>query len=341
MRRKIRTAVCLAGMILGMSGCAMQTEGESVKIIRGQAPVFEEDLLQIGLIQTGKESDWRDANTDDYLTTFVAENGYELIYIDGNSSPERQIKAMYDLIWQQVDYIVLQPIVEAGWDDAIEKANEAGIPVIVADRQISVDMDKYVAWIGSDFHEEGNKAVLWLEDYLQETGRSKEDINIVLLEGTEGATASIGRTEGIMELVKEHDNWNIVASECANFTQGEAQDVMEELMDEVDADSIDVVISENDNMMFGAMKAMDREGVSYGPDGRIITISFDALREAFDKMIEGKLHATIECNPLLAGNVEVVIQMLESGGAVENRYYTQEAVYDYKNAAEYIDDRVY
>lgn len=123
------------------------------------------------MIQTGKESDWRDANTNDYLNTFTKERGYDLIYIDGNSSSERQVKAMYDLIQQKVDYIILQPIVETGWEDAIHAAKEAGIPVIVADRKIAVDETEYVSWIGSDFEEEGRKAVTWLDQYLTEQGR--------------------------------------------------------------------------------------------------------------------------------------------------------------------------
>lgn len=64
------------------------------------------------------------------------------------------------------------------------------------------------------------------------------------------------------------------------------------------------------------MKALEQAGASYGPNGRIIMISFDALGEAFQKMMAGKLHASIECNPLLAGNVEQVIMDLEAGIAV-------------------------
>lgn len=326
---------------LGLSGCSMQQEEKTPQIIRGEAPVQEDGLLHIGLIQTGKESDWRDANTDDYLNNFIEDRGYYLIYIDGNSSPERQIKAMYDLIQQKVDYIVIQPIVETGWEEPIQEANQAGIPVIIADRQVAVDESKYISWIGSNFYDEGIKAMNWLETYLADTGRTEDDLNIILLEGTEGATAAIGRTEGIMEVVNKHDNWKIIASECANFTQGEGQNVMESLLKKYDESDIDVIISENDNMMFGAMKAMDRKGIAYGPHGDIITISFDALGEAFEKMMEGKLHVSVECNPLLAKNVEQVIVDLEDGKAVEKCYYTEEAVYDYRIAAKYVDSRVY
>ena len=240
-----------------------------------------------------------------------------------------------------VDYIILQPIVETGWEDAIHAAKEAGIPVIVADRKIAVDETEYVSWIGSDFEEEGRKAVTWLDQYLTEQGRENETIHIVLLEGTEGATAAIGRTNGILHGVEEHPNWTIVDRGCANFTQGEGQTYMENLLSEGTVKDIDVIISENDNMIFGAMKALDRNGKSYGPEGDIIMISFDALHESFENMMAGKLHATVECNPLLASTVETVIEELEAGREVDKIYNTEENIYTYENAADYIDQRKY
>ena len=313
MKKRIVAVTCVLMFCLGLIGCGTERANKTQQLIRGAAPGYNDGLIRVGMIQTGKESDWRDANTNDYLNTFTKERGYDLIYIDGNSSSERQVKAMYDLIQQKVDYIILQPIVETGWEDAIHAAKEAGIPVIVADRKIAVDETEYVSWIGSDFEEEGRKAVTWLDQYLTEQGRENETIHIVLLEGTEGATAAIGRTNGILHGVEEHPNWTIVDRGCANFTQGEGQTYMENLLSEGTVKDIDVIISENDNMIFGAMKALDRNGKSYGPEGDIIMISFDALHESFENMMAGKLHATVECNPLLASTVETVIEELEAG----------------------------
>lgn len=341
MKKRMSAVFCIFIMCLGMTGCGFAGDVESQELIRGDAPEYNDELIHVGMIQTGKESDWRDANTDDYFEIFTEERGYELIYIDGNSSSERQVKAMYDLIQQQVDYIIVQPIVEDGWEDAMAAAKKAGIPVIVADRQMAVAEEKYVSWIGSDFEEEGHKAVKWLEEYLKEQGRENEEIDIVLLEGTQGATATIGRTEGILAGVEKHSNWTIVDRGCANFTQGEGQTYMEALLSSGTVSDIDVIISENDNMIFGAMKALERNDLTYGPDGDIIMISFDALHEAFEKMLAGQLHASIECNPLLAGTVEQVILDLEAGNKVEKIYNIEEGVYTYENAAEFIDERKY
>ena len=259
-----------------------------------------------------------------------------MIYIDGNSDSDRQIKAMNDLIRQKVDYIILDPIVESGWKESLQLAKEKNIPVIVSDRMVAADESLYTCWIGSDFDTEGRNAAKWLEEYLVKTGRDKEEIRIVILEGTEGASAAIGRTNGLNAEIEKHE---VLTTRCANFTQGEGKNVMEEILKEYE--DIDVLISENDNMMFGAMKAMDQAGVTYGVDGEVITVSFDALYEAFENMLEGKIMVSVECNPLIAGLSHEVIQKLEAGEEVDKVNYVEESVFSFENASQFIDQRKY
>ncbi len=335
---RLRWVLLMCVCLLCGCGKAEQAE-ESVELTRAQAPTYSQDYITVGFIQTGKESDWRDANTNDFLNTFTKENGYNLIYIDGNSDSDRQIKAMNDLIRQQVDYIILDPIVETGWEESLRFAKEKNIPVIVSDRMVSADETLYTCWIGSDFETEGRNAAKWLEEYLEKTGRSEETIRIVLLEGTVGASAAIGRTDGLNAEMAKHENWELLTARCANFTQGEGKNVMEEILQEYE--DIDVLISENDNMMFGAMKAMEQAGVTYGVDGEVITVSFDALHEAFENMIDGKLMVSVECNPLIAGLSHEVIQKLEAGEEIDKINYVEEAVFSYENAAQHINERKY
>ena len=142
-----------------------------------------------------------------------------------------------------------------------------------------------------------------------------------------------------MAEIEKHKNWRILTSQCANFTQGEGKNVMEEILKQYK--DINVVISENDNMMFGAMKAMDQTGVKYGVKGEVITISFDALQEAFQLMMKGELMVSVECNPLIAASAERVIADLEQGKEVGKIQYVEESVYTYKNAAQHISNRKY
>ena len=90
---------------------------------------------------------------------FPKRTGYYLIFEDAQQKQENQLKAVRNFILQEVDYIVLDPIVETGWDAVLQEAKEAGIPVIVADRQVKVaDESLYTCWVGSDFEEQGRRA---------------------------------------------------------------------------------------------------------------------------------------------------------------------------------------
>ena len=57
---------------------------------------------------------------------FTEENGYRLLFDDARQKQENQITAIRKFIQQQVDYIVLMPISESGWDSVLQEAKEAG-----------------------------------------------------------------------------------------------------------------------------------------------------------------------------------------------------------------------
>ncbi len=289
--------------------------------------VNDRELIVVGFSQVGTESDWRMVNTESVKTSFTEEEGFYLLFDDAQQKQEKQIKAIRNFILQEVDYIIVNPIVETGWDVVLQEAKDAGIPVIVADRMVDVkDDDLYICWLGSDMEKEGENAGLWLADYLQEQGREKEDINIVTLQGTLGSTAQIGRTEGFGRILQEHDNWHMLGMQNGDFTQTKGQEAMEYLLQTYD--DIDVVISENDNMTFGAIDAIREAGKTCGSDGEIIMISFDAVGAALDSLIAGDINADFECNPLQGPGLREIIRALENGEEVEKIQYMEETYFD-------------
>jgi simple sugar transport system substrate-binding protein len=285
----------------------------------------EDDLIVVGFSQVGAESDWRVENTESFKSTFTEENGYYLLYSDAQQKQENQIKAIRSFILQDVDYIVFAPIVETGWDAVLKEAKEAGIPVIITDRMVDVeDDDLYTCWVGADFELEGEKAGEWLERYLEKNADSSEQINIVTLEGTIGATAQIGRTKGFSKYLRRNRNWNMLEMQDADFTQARAQEVMEEFLEKYP--DIDVVVSQNDNMTFGAINAIEAAGKTCGPEGDITIISFDAVEDAVKLVEDGKINVTVECNPIHGPVVEGVIRQLEAGETPEKIIYMEEGV---------------
>lgn len=290
--------------------------------------VVEEKLIVIGFSQPGAESDWRVAHTNSAIEAFSKDKGYKLLYKDGQSKQENQIRDIRTFIQQQVDYIILSPIVETGWDSVLEEAKAAGIPVIISDRSVDVeDKSLYTAYVGSNFAEEGSIAVNYLENYLVQRGLENEPFNIIHIQGTMESSAQKGRTGALEEACERHPNWTIIAQEPADFTKAKAYEVMKEILKNVDRNSINVVYCENDNMTYGVMDALYEKGISYGTNGRVMIVSFDATKEALEKCKEGKINIEIECNPNQGPLLLETIEALKANKNVPTNKYVTESYY--------------
>ena len=295
-----------------------------------ETPAEDDNLIVVGVSQVGSESVWRSAHTQSIQDAFTRANGYMLIFDNARQKQANQIKAIRSFISQQVDYIVLSPIEESGWDTVLQEAKDAGIPVILIDRKVSVDDDSlYASWVGSDFVREGQDAGYWLEDYMKKQGREDDEVNIVVLKGTKGASATIGRTHGFNEVAKVQRNWNILQQVDGEFTTAKGKEEMARLLDQYD--DIDVVVSQNDDMTFGALEAIREAGKTAGVNGDITVISFDAVDEL---VRNGEINIDVQCNPDQGKYVEQIIQDMEAGKEIEKAYYVPERVYTQENVGE-------
>ena len=114
-------------------------------------PAAGGELITVGFAQTGSESGWRSAKTESMQAAFSEANGFELVFNAADNDPAAQIAAVRSFINQGVDAIVIAPIVEDGWDDVLQEAKDAGIPVILEDRTVTASEDLYATWVGLDF----------------------------------------------------------------------------------------------------------------------------------------------------------------------------------------------
>ena len=347
MKRKIVSALVCAAMVATMVvGCGSSSTTTAPAEDATEAPAEEEaeapaenadaeeapaeseggnasgDVLTIGFAQVGHESDWRTASTKSCQDVFSAENGYDLQFVDCDNDSAVQLEAVRGFIEQDVDYIIIDPIVSTGWDTVLTECEDAGIPVIVIDRTID-DSDKYAAWVGSNFKTEGLASGDWLKAYASAKGIT--EINALVIEGSTGASATIGRTEGFKEIA-DREGWTILDSQSGDFTQDGGQEVMESYCKSYEG-KFNVVICQNDNEAFGAMDAMTAAGVSYGVNGDVILVSFDACTAGLEFVMSGDITADFECNPLAAPFVEEVIKTLASGGTPDKEVYMTEHWY--------------
>jgi len=261
--------------------------------------------------------------------TFTAENGYKLIFEDGQQKQANQITAIRTFIQQEVDYIVLAPVTEKGWDTVLQETKDAGIPVIIVDRMVDVsDESLFTCWVGSDFELEGKKAAEWLNQYATAQGIAPGELHIVNIQGTIGASAQIGRTKGLADAAKAN-GWELLAEVTGDFTQAKGKEVMESFLKQYD--NINVVYCENDNEAFGAIEAIEAAGRTVGSDiadGEIMVISFDGVKEdAMDYVLQDKISFIAECNPLHGPRVKAIIELLEAGKTPSKFYYVNEEIF--------------
>ncbi len=341
-------AVVLAFVLLGTAGgCAHRASAPAeTPTLRSGAPnpspEKRKKTIKVGFSQTGAESVWRVANTESVKNALSEKNGYELIYDDAQQKPENQIRAIRNFIQQKVDYIVLAPLVETGWDSVLEEARRAEIPVIIVDRMVRVsDGDLYTAYIGSNFLKEGQTAVAWLEGVLEKYRRDKKTVNIVNIQGTIGSSAQIGRTAALEAGIRSHPNWKLTAQESGDFIKPKAYEVMSRILKKTS--DIDVVYCENDSEAFGAIKALQEAGLKCGVlNGGVIVISFDATSEGLSECLSGRISLNVECNPLQGPYVEKLIRDLSEGKSVEKISYLEETWFDcFTITKDIIDKRVY
>lgn len=299
----------------------------------------DKELYVIGFSQVGSESDWRIANTQSMIDTFTEDKGYELRVVNARQNQDNQFAAVRNFILEGVDFIVIAPTVEEGWDSVLAEVRASGIPVIIMDRSVSVeDHSLYLSNVGSDFLDQGAMAVEWLEG--QEADNGDGIVDILHLQGTYGATAQILRTQALEEAVEEHEDWEFSSQLCGDYTEAKAYEVVSEYLSE--NTDIDVLYSENDNMTFGAMRAMDEAGITYGEDGQVTIITFDATREALQYCMDGKIALCVECNPLLGPEVEELISSYREGNTISRQVYISETTYCAEDLTqEFIDSRSY
>ncbi len=312
-------------------------------VASAQCKYAHDKKIVLGYSQIGAESAWRVANTDSIKAEAEKRaDCFELKFSDAQQKQENQIKAIRSFIAQGVDVIAFSPVVESGFEVVLREAKRAGIPVILSDRQVDVADDSlWVTFMGSDFVEEGRRSAQWLIDNYEKVKRedkSMDEINIVELVGTVGSGPANDRYAGFREVLKDHPNFKILASQSADFTRAKGKEVMEAFL-KAHGDKIDVLYGHNDDSALGAIQSIEEAGYKPGKD--IIIVSIDAVRGAFEAMVEGKLNVTVECSPLLGPQMFDAAEDLVMGKDILKRIVTEEGVFPMEVAEEVLPQRKY
>ena len=308
-RIKLIFAIILVLLMHLLSGCGSGNGSDEP----------DEPKLLLGFSQLGSESAWRVGNTRD-IEKKADEYGVSLMLENANQKQENQIAAIRRFIAYRVDVIAFSPIVEEGWDNVLTEARDAGIPVILVDRDVNTKEEGLTTClIGADFYQEGVMAGEYLIRKTNALG--KDHVKIVEITGTEDSTPMRKRQAGFMDTIRSDSRMEVIKSVNGDFLKSQGAECMRELLQTYGSD-IDVVYSHNDEMTLGALAEIEKAGYIPGKD--IIIISVDGGQDAINVLKEGKINCIVECTPMLGSTLMETALKLKNGEKVDRLIHPKE-----------------
>ncbi|MFC4804318.1 ribose ABC transporter substrate-binding protein RbsB [Filifactor villosus] len=231
----------------------------------------------------------------------AGEMGMELIVLDSQNDPAKELSNVEDLITKEVKVLLINPTDSDAVGAAVTAANEAGIPVVTLDR--GANAGEVVSHIASDNVAGGKMAGEFIVEKLGGKGK------VVELEGIPGTSAARDRGQGFNEALQGSE-LEVVAKQPANFDRTEGLSVAENILQA--QSEVNAIFAHNDEMALGALEAVKASG------REIMIVGFDATDDAVQSVQNGELAATVAQQPKMIGayGVETASKIL-AGESVE------------------------
>jgi ribose transport system substrate-binding protein len=291
----------------------------------------KKDRLVVGFSQMENNGPWRIAETNS-MKDEAKKRGdrFELVTTDAQGQTAKQVSDVEDLIARKVDAIFLAPREFEGLAPALQAAKAAKIPVFLIDREAAGKAgEDYVAFLGSNFVEQGRRAGEWLVK--QSGGKA----GIVELTGTAGASVARDRSDGFMSEIKKHPDMKVIASQTGDFTRAQGQKVMENII-QAKGQEITAVYAHNDEMALGAIQALKAAGRKPGQDVTIVSV--DGEKAALEAIAAGDLGASVESNPRFGPLAFETLEKHLKGEKVPTKIILEDRFFDKSNAQQFVGE---
>jgi ribose transport system substrate-binding protein len=214
--------------------------------------------------------------------------GVQLVVVDAQDDPARQISSVEDLIQKRVSVILLNPTDSSALAGAVQSAQRANIPVITLDR--GVDGADVASHIASDNIAGGKMAADFLAKQLGGKG------NIIELQGVAGTSAARERGKGFDDELAT-TGMKVVAQQPANFDRAQGLSVTENLLQ--GNSDVQAIFAQNDEMALGAVQALA------GKNKKVLVVGFDGTPDGKKAVQDGQMAATVAQQPEEIGRLGV------------------------------------
>ncbi len=298
MKRKTSILLIIFMIFLIFSGCSSNNSSSSnnkkVKILFSMSD--NSDTFRHMLTEEAK--------------TYAQSQNVELVIKDAENSVEKQVEHMKEAVSGGYDVIICG-IVHP--DIALQLKKAAGeLPIVFingAPNDKLLEVNKYI-FVASNEMVAGRFQAEGAIESLKNKGEAK----VVLFKGTEGHSATIGRTKAVKQTFKEKGiNAKYVFEDNANWSRQEAKEMFNIFLST--NREFDCVICNNDEMALGVIDSLKENKIE---PSSIPVFGVDATKNGCNSIVDGSMRLTVyqSAKGQSKSSVEVAIQ-LGSGGSLD------------------------
>ena len=205
----------------------------------------------IGVSQCSEDI-WRDKLNNELVMSTYQHDNVTLKFASANDNDRLQKQQIEQFIKEGVNLLIVSPNQIHTISSVIDKAYDAGIPVILFDRK--TDSRKYTAFIGADNYEAGHEMGLFIAQQLGGKG------SVVEIGGLKGSSPAIERNRGFMDALKSYPNVKVVARGYGDWIKESGVTAMDSILVQ-SKESFQYVFAQNDRMALGALQSIKKHKV--------------------------------------------------------------------------------
>ncbi len=320
MRKRILLAagLMIAAMLTGCSTGASNTpqepaeaqveaveeeNGQESKDVSGE-PVAASKLLEgkkVIYINSNVNDDWNVISTK-YLEALVKGAGGECIIYNAEGDSAKQAQMVDDSIAAKPDVLVVKPIDQAAIVPALQRLNEAGIPIITLDMGIFKDADvNILCAIQTDQESLGAINAQYIVDKAKETGKKAKIVTVL---GDMSSDLAQMRQRGFNEVIEANAEYAEVLAETeSKWDPSQAYTAVKDMM--TAHPEADTVFCCADGMGIGALQALNDMGkqIPAGEEGHITFVSIDCDPNGCKGIENGFIDQEAEHNAALHSDI--------------------------------------
>ena len=205
----------------------------------------------IGVSQCSEDI-WRDKLNNELVMSTYQHDNVTLKFASANDNDRLQKQQIEQFIKEGVNLLIVSPNQIHTISSVIDKAYDAGIPVILFDRK--TDSRKYTAFIGADNYEAGHEIGYFIGQQLEGKG------NIAEICGLQASSPAIERNRGFMDALKSYPNVKVVARGYGDWIKESGVTAMDSILVQ-SKESFQYVFAQNDRMALGALQSIKKHKI--------------------------------------------------------------------------------